>query len=412
MRRTVDAVVIGAGLLGTSIGLELARKGLKTMVVERHAEVGRGSTRGSRTLLGSFHGTKAAVALALEGRTQFQAWAAHLGNDKPLARMKPVGCALLLAEGDHQGADGLAKLMRAGGVVVESLSGREATAIMPSMRGAKTRVLFECGGGYLTSAVKAARDVRGAAEAAGAVFALGDRVTEVRALGQRNGHRRIGGVTTASGVNIDAGIVVNAAGAHSAHVNLLAGAPLPLTTVPMIHRLIRGEVSTPPGLPVVADLPGGYSICFGATGFDLGPIPRTAEREFIADPDAKPPVPHNFLAERRRGFLKRHPGLRWRNPKVVTTIQDVTVLDRYPIVDRTDLDGYYVAIGMNGRWLQSAPTLAWILSELVQAVEAKRDHDRDPLRLTLPRTRQAFDVGFLSRNRRAIQPEVTGLSCA
>jgi glycine/D-amino acid oxidase-like deaminating enzyme len=36
MRSSYDAIIIGAGVIGTAIGLELARRGLKTVNVERH----------------------------------------------------------------------------------------------------------------------------------------------------------------------------------------------------------------------------------------------------------------------------------------------------------------------------------------------------------------------------------------
>src|SRR5439155_313318 len=105
-------------------------------------------------------------------------------------------------------------LMNAVGVPVESLAGREATGLVPGMRGAKTRVLFEPGAGFVTNPSLATRDVREAAERAGARFLLGERVVEVRSTARSRVHaeRSVTGVATASGHRIAARVVVNAAG--------------------------------------------------------------------------------------------------------------------------------------------------------------------------------------------------------
>ena len=74
--------------------------------------------------------------------------------------------------------------------------------------------------------------------------------------------------------------------------------------------------------------------------------------------------------------------------------------------DRTDVGGFYVAIGNSDAWFSCEPSLAWLLTELVSAEEAGHDHDAKPLRMTLPLTHQSFDLGFLSRRRSAITSPV------
>jgi NADPH-dependent 2,4-dienoyl-CoA reductase/sulfur reductase-like enzyme len=41
---TTDAIVIGAGIIGSSIALQLARKGLRVTVLDKNPYVGSGST--------------------------------------------------------------------------------------------------------------------------------------------------------------------------------------------------------------------------------------------------------------------------------------------------------------------------------------------------------------------------------
>lgn len=48
MSKTADAIIIGAGVIGAAIAFELAKKGWKTLSVDRNREAGHGSTSGNR----------------------------------------------------------------------------------------------------------------------------------------------------------------------------------------------------------------------------------------------------------------------------------------------------------------------------------------------------------------------------
>ena len=65
-------------------------------------------------------------------------------------------------------------------------------------------------------------------------FILGEEVQEIRSrAATRQTRPRVTGLVTRSGLRIHTPIVVNASGPHSAMVNLLAHAPLALTTAPL-----------------------------------------------------------------------------------------------------------------------------------------------------------------------------------
>jgi len=406
MRRTADAIVVGAGIVGSSIALELARRGRDTLVVDRHADAGRGSTKSSTAIIRSFYGTRPAIALATEGRRVFEQWPEHVGNDRPRASFRPVGCALLLASSDPAG-DEIAQLMRSADVAVESLSGREASGLVPGIRAARTRVLFECGAGYVSNPAHATLDVRKAAERHGARFDFGQQVVEIRNASTRNGRRRIAGITTASGARIDAPVVINAAGPHSARLNLMAHAPLALNTVPVAQYMLDGTMTSGADLPVVADLPAGQYARFAGDRIRVGTLATARDAlDWIDDPDRRLRVPRSFAADRRRAFQRRHPAQRWTGARAACALYDVTVQDWYPIIDRTDVDGYYVAIGTSGTWFKGSPTIGLLIAELIAAVESGRDHDSKPLDVRLPHTRHRFDLGFLSRNRAPIRSEL------
>ena len=77
--------------------------------------------------------------------------------------------------------------------------------------------------------------------------------------------------------------------------------------------------------------------------------------------------------------------------------------DWIPIYDKSDLPGFYMAVGTSGNQFKNAPVAGRAVAELVDKVEAGRDHDADPVSVLLPRTGRTCDLGFFSRRRRPNQ---------
>jgi sarcosine oxidase subunit beta len=105
--------------------------------------------------------------------------------------------------------------------------------------------------------------------------------------------------------------------------------------------------------------------------------------------------------------MKRFPGVQVGPLKGVADLYDVTVRDWYPIVDRTDLPGYYVCIGTSGSSFKTAPVLGMLMATLIESCEGGRNPDEDPADLVLPRIGRKIDTRFLSRLRGAIETSGT-----
>ena len=75
----VDAVVIGAGVIGASIALELARGGRDVVVVDRSAGPGTGSTAASSACVRFHYSTWEGVATSWEAKHGWESWQQHLG---------------------------------------------------------------------------------------------------------------------------------------------------------------------------------------------------------------------------------------------------------------------------------------------------------------------------------------------
>jgi sarcosine oxidase subunit beta len=67
--------------------------------------------------------------------------------------------------------------------------------------------------------------------------------------------------------------------------------------------------------------------------------------------------------------------------------------DWIPIYDRTDLPGYFVAIGTSGNQFKNAPVIGDIMTRIITA------EDPDSVWLTLPNVQREVDLSFYSRLR-------------
>ncbi len=70
-----------------------------------------------------------------------------------------------------------------------------------------------------------------------------------------------------------------------------------------------------------------------------------------------------------------------------------------PVYDRSDLQGFYMAVGTSGNQFKNAPVVGLMMAALVEACENGHDHDVTPVTLTGAYTGVEFDLGFYSRNR-------------
>ncbi|MDG2473984.1 MAG: FAD-binding oxidoreductase, partial [Paracoccaceae bacterium] len=83
----------------------------------------------------------------------------------------------------------------------------------------------------------------------------------------------------------------------------------------------------------------------------------------------------------------------------VVSLYDVSD-DWIPIYDKSDLPGFYMAIGSSGNQYKNAPVAGVIMSELIEACESGYNHDQNPLKVHLKYINQEINLGFYSRNRK------------
>jgi sarcosine oxidase subunit beta len=69
------------------------------------------------------------------------------------------------------------------------------------------------------------------------------------------------------------------------------------------------------------------------------------------------------------------------------------------VYDKSDLGGFYMAIGTSGNQYKNAPVVGRMMAELIDACEKGLDHDEEPFQFTMKYTGRKTDVGFFSRRR-------------
>lgn len=266
--------------------------------------------------------------------------------------------------------------------------------------------VFLPGAGYVNDPQLSVHNVQRAAEARGATFRFH---TEVIAVRRRD--ERVNGVTLEGGEEIDAAIVVNAAGPHSFVINRLAGVE---ATMRIKTRALRHEVHY---LPVPADYDienegriisdddiGGYSRPETGNKLLVGSQdPECDPKEWVDDPDN---FDRNITEAQWNAQVLRQAQ---RIPSLLIPGQAQGIVDLYdvsddwiPVYDRSDLAGYYMAVGTSGNQYKNGPMAGLLMAELIDACEQGHDHDRDPVSVVCPITGFGLNAGIYSRNREIV----------
>lgn len=430
MSVTADAVVIGAGVIGASAALELSRLGLRVVVADKAGGAGHGSTSASSAIVRFNFSTRDGVAAAWESQHCWERWPEHLAfaDEAGMAAFERTGLVMLDApEAPRARMTGLFDSV---GVPYEEWDTPTLRGRIPGLDAGRhwppkpvgdeaffapadgeLGAVFTPDAGFVDDPQLAAHNLASAARSRGARLLFGQAVA---AVARRAG--RVSGVSLADGTRVEAPVVVNAAGPWSGAVNRLAGAGADFAVGVRPLRQEVHQVAVPDGYnagarfgPAIADLDLGTYMRPAPGGRLLvgGTEPRCDPLPWVSDPDAVSPhvTAPVFEAQVTRA-ARRLTGLTVpAAPAGVAGVYDVAD-DWTPIYDRTDLDGFYVAIGTSGNQFKNAPLAGRFIAALVERVEAGHDHDADPIRYRGEHTGVTINLGAFSRRR----PVNTGAS--
>ena len=421
MNENWDAIVIGAGIIGASTARELAAKGYRTLCVDRLPAASYGSTANSCAIIRPYYSTVHGSAVAYESHFYWQDWEAFCGvqDERGMARYNNCGC-LIMKTNQNNFLEHILDVMREIGCPFEELDPEQMKEHMPAISTTsydKPRRVDDPGfgnsdatevrgavwfprGGYISDPQLAGHNVQRAAELRGAEFAFNTTVVEIR----RDDDRVIG-ITLSDGRELDAPVVVNVAGPHSSKINDMAG----LTgTTRITTRALRHEVAH---VPAPTDYDASTAHVFSDSSIGTYCRPETGNHILIGseDPacDDKEWVdPDDYLTEFTGMWTtlvmrqaQRFPDLGIPgSARGAVDLYDVTE-DWGPIYDKSDLGGFYLAIGTSGNQFKNAPIAGEIMASIIDACESGQDHDTEPVTFHLRNIDRAIDLSFFSRNR-------------
>jgi len=428
MTKKYDVIVIGAGIIGCAVAFEMAKKGYKTLAVEKLPAAGYGSTSNTCAIIRLHYSTPDGVALARESYFYWIDWPKYIGvvDEAGMARYLNTGCLVIKNEKNKYLKNVMASLDELH-VAYEDLDVDGLKAFMPALDTRKygPPVLAKNPGfgeptgsavagavyipesGYINDPQLSTHNVQRACEGRGGEFRFH---SEVVAILKKKG--RAAGVKLADGTEIGAPIVVNVSGPHSFLINRIAGVEEEMN---IKTRALKQEVCHVPAPKGVDYNVLGTIISDGDVGCYSRPEvgnhvligsedPECDQLDWIKNPDD---YNTNFTFQWRTQVLREAQRMKDlpipRQPKGLVDLYDVSD-DWLPIYDKSSLPGFYMAVGTSGNQYKNAPIAGILMAELIEKAEAGQDHDRDPVTFTMKYTRRECNIGFFSRLRK-INPD-------
>ena len=425
MTKKADAIIIGAGVIGSSVAFELAKRGYKTLNIDKLPTSGYGSTSNSCAIVRAHYSTWDGVAMAYEGFFYWDDWANYLGveDERGMIKYMKTGSIMFKLQGEDHSKKSL-KFFEEIGVEHEIWDLEKLKERMPiyshdqydgttrpdddehffDKTGKKIEgAVFTPGSGYVSDPQLSSHNLQVAAEANGGEFLFNNEIKEIR---QEDG--KVLGVTLKTGEQIDAPIVVNVAGPHSFVINRMAGVEEEMNIKTKALRHEVHHVPSPEGFDFEKDgfhtSDGDNYIYFrpetGNTILIGSEDPVCDPKEWIEDPDNyNNQVTESQWRAQVYRCARRIPDLKIPSrTSGVVDLYDVSD-DWIPIYDKSALRGFYMAIGSSGNQFKNAPVAGHCMAELIDACEKGHDHDSNPLKVKTVYTGLELNMGFYSRNR-------------
>ena len=423
MQKDYDAVIIGAGIIGCGTAFELSKKGFKTLNIDKLPAAGSGSTSNSCAVIRVHYSTLDGTAVAYESYRYWDEWEKYLGvkDAQGLAQFNRRGIMVFKSKVNED-----LKKIRSNldtlGISYEDLDVAgiqekypflDDTSYFPPRRPEDdqfgvanqdplTGAIYYAEGGYISDPILSTHNLQIAAEAHGAKFRFKTKVMDIL-----KNEGRVQGVLLEDGTHIEAPVVVNASGPHSFVINRMAGVEdgMKIKTRALRHEVVH--VPAPEGFDYEAlgcpssdsDIGAYWRPEVGNNILSGSEDPECDPREWIEDPD-------NFnrnLTDQARAQACRL-ALRIPELRIPSQIQGVVDLydvtdDWIPIYDKSDLPGFYLAIGTSGNQYKNAPVVGKMMTELITQCENGKDHDQDPIVFHLEKIDHDIDMRFYSRLR-------------
>ena len=361
---TADIVVVGGGVIGTSVAMHLACMGAGKVALVERGHLAGGASGQSGAMVREHYLHPVLVRMAMESSEVFHNFGDAIGRDVGFTQ---TGRLLLFAERDREAVQANVGMNRDLGVNIETVVPSQLAEIALGINTEGLAVgAYEPGAGY--------------ADPVATIYAYADRaqdhgaeiLTRTAVTGLTTSGGRVTGVETVTGPIATPAVVV-ATGPWCNQLTTSVGERLPVTPVRVQMLSFRRPPTLASMTTIVIDhITGAYfrpdsdyrSLVGGETPEDLTEVVDPNSYRLSADHNtigrlwdrAKQRFPDFAAAVCRGGYA---------------ALYDMTP-DGNPIVDRSGvLEGLYWAVGFSGHGFKLSPVVGRMVAELVMHGESR-----------------------------------------
>jgi sarcosine oxidase subunit beta len=368
-----DIIIVGGGVIGTSIAWHLARlRAGKVMVLEK-SFLAAGSSGKSGAIIRQHYSNRLTASMAQQSLRVFERFDDIVGGPPVFVR---TGLIVVVNEKDRAGLDANLAMQRELGIDVRLVSSQVLADIDRNARLAEDEIAaYEAEAGYV-EAVQVVASFAEAARKEGADIRLGVEVQNVRTEGSK-----IVGVDTNEG-RYDSKCVVLAAGPWAGRLGAAIGVDVPIQACRTQVALYRRPPDFGRAAAVYADFVQG--IYFKPTHGDMIHAGSLAGEEINnpVNPDAyNEAADGDWLPQVRQRLSRRYPAMHRGYGRGGYGALYAITPDWHPILDKVPgLEGGYLAVGFSGHGFKMSPIVGQLMAELI--VDGRMQTlDAAPLRL-------------------------------
>lgn len=356
-----DIIIIGAGVVGTSIAYHLAKQGCRNVTVLEKNYVGSGSTEKCAGGIRQQFSTEINIKLSMESVKFFE----HFEEEtKHAADFRQHGYLMLASSEDEldtlrQNVD----LQRKLGLKVQLISPEEAAELVPGLNVEDILGATFCPTDGYADPYSVVSGFASAARRLGVKIHEEAEVTGIELIGDK-----IKRVLTTKG-KVEAPVIVNAAGPYAGIIGKMVGLDIPIRpsrrhlfiTEPLFRRQKHHEGFNRLNLPMVVDFHNGFwfrregpSLIFGMRnpnepqGFST-----LVDWDFFTNTLA--PVASQRLPRlRETGIMKGQAGLHSDTPDYMAILGETLAIA-----------GLYLACGFSGHGFMHSPAVGRLIADLI-----------------------------------------------
>jgi sarcosine oxidase, subunit beta len=355
---TADVVVVGAGVMGTSIALQLARRRAGRVVVCEKSHVASGPTGRSSALLRRHYSIELYARMAARSFELYSNFEELTGRPAEITR-----CGLVMAVGpeDAPALRETVAMMQRLGVKVEEVAARDLPRVVPGVSvDGLGAAAWETDTGYGDPASVSQAYAARARE-------LGVEIRQdTHVSGFTVSRGRISGVRTSAG-DLSTATVVNAAGPWGAALSRAVGVDLPIVASRQQLVILRPRTDAAAARPVLVDMVDRAYYRPETGGLVLVGTRNRAGVSAPVDPDAfSERVDPDRVAWTAEAAARRFPGFADAEAAGgYASVYDLTP-DLHFVIERSPkVPGLVHALGFSGHGFKHSPVIGEMVAELV-----------------------------------------------